>query len=93
VTKQVGDLADARAEFAAADMPDANRMTLHILSAIAEGEAKAISDRTRAALAALKRCGMRLGSHHPRIPALTARARRKGQAIGSQENRDAALDA
>jgi hypothetical protein len=45
VTKQVGDLADARAEFAAADMPDANRMTLHILSAIAEGEAKAISDR------------------------------------------------
>jgi DNA invertase Pin-like site-specific DNA recombinase len=89
----IAQVLDSGVEFAAADMPDANRMTLHILAAIAEGEAKAISDRTRAALAALKRRGVRLGSHHPRVPALTARARRKGQAIGSEANRAAAVDA
>ena len=39
-------------EFAAADMPAANRFMLHVMAAVAEHEAKAISDRTKAALAA-----------------------------------------
>jgi DNA invertase Pin-like site-specific DNA recombinase len=52
-------------EFAAADMPAANRFMLHVMAAVAEHEAKAISGRTRAALAAAKACGTLLGSARP----------------------------
>jgi len=54
-------LQKAGVEFVAADMPDANRMTISIMAVIAEGEAKMISTRTKAALAAAKARGKRLG--------------------------------
>jgi DNA invertase Pin-like site-specific DNA recombinase len=38
-------------EFVACDMPDANRLTITILAAVAEHERKLISERTKAALA------------------------------------------
>jgi DNA invertase Pin-like site-specific DNA recombinase len=47
--------------FTAVDMPQATDMTIHILASVAQGEAKAISDRTRAALAAAKARGTQLG--------------------------------
>jgi DNA invertase Pin-like site-specific DNA recombinase len=52
-------------EFVAADNPSANRMVLRILSAVAEAEAKAISERTTRALAEAKKNGKLLGSSRP----------------------------
>jgi DNA invertase Pin-like site-specific DNA recombinase len=52
---------EAGIEFEAVDFPQANRLTIHILAAVAEHEARMISDRTRAALAAAKVRGIRLG--------------------------------
>ena len=52
-------------EFVAADMPKADRFTLHIFAALAEQEARMISTRTKAALAAAKARGVQLGNPHP----------------------------
>jgi DNA invertase Pin-like site-specific DNA recombinase len=55
-------LMESGVPFVACDNPHANRLTLHILAAVAEAEVKAISDRTKAALGAARRRGVKLGS-------------------------------
>lgn len=56
---------DSAVEFVCCDNPHANRLTLHILAAVAEDEARRISTRTKEALAAARRRGIKLGSHRP----------------------------
>jgi DNA invertase Pin-like site-specific DNA recombinase len=61
----IAAMMDSKVEFIACDFPEANRLTLHILAAVAEHERRLISERTKAALAAAKRRGMRLGGLRP----------------------------
>jgi len=53
---------EAGVEFVAVDMPSANKLTVHIIAAIAEHERDLISQRTKAALAAAKARGTVLGN-------------------------------
>lgn len=56
------------ARFIAVDMPEANELTVHIMAAVAQAERKAISRRTKEALAAAKARGVRLGNPNGAAP-------------------------
>ena len=63
----IATLMDSGVEFIAVDNPHANKLTIHILAAVAQHEREAISERTKAALAAAKARGKKLGG--PRLAA------------------------
>jgi DNA invertase Pin-like site-specific DNA recombinase len=54
----ISGLMESKIKFVAVDMPEANELTLHIMAAFAEYEAKRISERTKDALAAAKKRGI-----------------------------------
>jgi DNA invertase Pin-like site-specific DNA recombinase len=74
---------EAGVEFVACDFPQANRLTVHILAAVAEHEATMISARTTAALAAAKARGKRLGGLRGR-PERTKKMAAKGNAASAE---------
>src|SRR6516225_1274443 len=74
-------LMESGCEFVCCDMPTANRLTIHVLAAVAEAEALAISQRTKVALQAAKRRGVVLGGDRG---GLTKKVQEKGRAIALQ---------
>ena len=73
----ISGLMKAGVDFVAVDMPQANKLTVHILAAVAEHEREAISQRTKAALAAAKARGTKLGNPRWQESLSGARAARK----------------
>lgn len=71
-------LQESGVKFVAADMPEANELTVHIMAAVAQAERKAISKRTKEALQAAKARGQRLGN-----PNGAAALQRAGKGNGS----------
>jgi len=59
----ISALMEAKTNFLAVDMPHASRLVLHVMAAFAEHERDMIRERTKAALAAAKARGVRLGVH------------------------------
>ena len=74
----IANLLESGVEVTAADMPEANRFVLHIMAAVAEQEGRAISERTKAALAAAKARGVKLGWSIPERASEQRQAARKG---------------
>src|SRR6266446_6728611 len=70
----IATLMESGVEFTAVDMPEANKLTVHILAAVAQNEREMISERTKAALQAAKARGKQLGN--PRL----AEAAKRGTA-------------
>lgn len=84
-------LQDERAKFVAADMPNADSTTVGIMAVIAQAEREAISKRTKAALAAAKARGVKLGN--PNGAAALKRAGKGNEAGSSAASAKAAAHA
>lgn len=81
-------LQESGARFVACDMPDMNETVVGIMAVIAGTERRAISERTKAALAAAKRRGVKLGN--PKLkPGTKAGAGRASQAAQEAARRRA----
>ena len=69
----------------AVDNPHANKLTIHILAAVAQHEREMISERTRAALQAAKARGKKLGN--PRLAEAQTLGTKAGKAAARQSVR------
>ena len=73
-------LRDTRVQFKCCDMPDANSVTIGIMAVLAQEERERTSQRTKDALAELKKQGIKLGSPEN----LNVSAREKGLKVRQQ---------
>ena len=83
-------LQKAKVPFVAADMPEANELVVGIMAVVAQAERKMISQRTKAALAAAKARGVKLGGD--RGARISAEARQAGRELRSAHARARAGD-
>src|SRR5262245_48916557 len=58
----IANLMDGKVDFVCCDMPQATRLTIHVLAAVAEHEREMISKRTKAGLDVAKAKGVQLGN-------------------------------
>ncbi|PNY79333.1 resolvase [Deinococcus koreensis] len=81
----VSALMESGVRFVAVDMPEVDNLTIHVMAAVAEREAALISQRTKAALGAVKARGVVLGQPEN----LTHAAQVKGAAVQREAAREA----
>lgn len=86
----IANLMDSGIEFVAVDNPTANKLTVHILAAVAQAEREAISARTKEALAQAKARGVKLGNDGSH---LTDEGRRIGAQRSARIRHQKAVDA
>jgi hypothetical protein len=77
-------------ELTVADFPEANRLTIHILAAVAEHEVRLISERTKSALSAAKARGAALGSNAHKDRQAHVQVLKKARQVRSAKSRDRA---
>ena len=84
----ISELLNSNVKFICADMPEADRTFLQMMSVFAEYEGRRIGERTKAALDSLKRKGVKLGSPSPEkgskvgVEAIQAKAEDYAEQIG-----------
>lgn len=83
-------LEKAGIEFVACDNPHANRLTVGIMALVADEERRAISSRTKAALAAAKARGVKLGGDRGAV--LSEETKAKGNAVRTAKADSRAAD-
>jgi DNA invertase Pin-like site-specific DNA recombinase len=88
----VSALLDSKVKFVAVDFPEANELTIHILAAVAQNEAKIISQRTKAAFAAKKARGEKMGTPEnlKQEHRIKGHATNKSKALANENNTKAA---
>lgn len=84
-------LRDSKVDFICADMPTANSVTIGIMAVLAQDERERISQRTKAALAELKKQGKQLGTPTNLTEAAVAKGRqvRAANALNNENNKKA----
>jgi DNA invertase Pin-like site-specific DNA recombinase len=88
----ISSLMESGVEFVAVDLPQANKLTIHVMAAMAEYEAQAISARTKAALLAAKARGIRLGGYRWNIQSVALKGNAAGLQIRAAKARKRASD-
>jgi DNA invertase Pin-like site-specific DNA recombinase len=88
----LGNLLESQVKFVAVDNPNATPLTIRILAAVAQEEREQISKRTKAALAAKKARGGKLGFANPNRsgPRPKAAGKARGAEISQEAERFAA---
>jgi DNA invertase Pin-like site-specific DNA recombinase len=86
------NLMESSVEFVACDYPEANRLTIHIMAAMAEHEAVMISERTKLALAAAKRKGVVLGGDRGNTHLIYKKGNRASAKVRSEQSQRRAAD-
>jgi DNA invertase Pin-like site-specific DNA recombinase len=79
-------------KFRAVDFPEANELTVHILSAVAQHERKMISQRTKDALHAAKARGKKLGGDRGHLQHFVGQGARASATVRSRQARARAGD-
>ena len=88
----VAALMDAGVKFVAVDMPGVSDLVVHLLASVAQGEAKAISERTKVALAAAKARGTKLGGHRWAVETVAAKGNAASALVRSAKARKRRAD-